>query len=265
VKLPDLIRASATGYLVTDGAWGTELQKYGLRPGESADVWNVTHPGRVEAVARSYVDAGSQIILTNTFQANASSLAAHGWADRADEINAAGVAISKRAARDRAKVFGSLGPAEMYEAFRAQAESLARAGADALVVETMTNVDEARVAAAAAKSTGLAVVVSFVFMAGGVTPELAVEAMVSEGVDGIGANCGIAPEGFQTTCERLRVLCDLPIWMKPSAGLPEASGGVLRYRMNAADFGSVARGLAAAGASFIGGCCGTTPEFIRSI
>jgi len=151
--------------LITDGAWGTELQTRGLAPGLAPDIWNLDHPERVEAVARSYIEAGSQIILTNTFRAN--SVAMEG---DIEAINRAGVAISKRAAAGQALVFASIGPTgkmliageigkeQASAAFAAQAEALATAGADALLVETMSDVEEAALAVAAAKGTGLPVI-----------------------------------------------------------------------------------------------------------
>src|ERR1035438_10214650 len=186
----------ADGLLIADGAWGTELQARGLAPGAAPDTWNLTHPERVEAVARAYVEAGSQVILTNTFRANA--VAMEGGLEA---INRAGVEISKRAAAGRALVFASIGPTgkmlmageigeeQAHAAFAAQAMALAAAGADALLVETMSDIEEARLAVAAAKSTGLPVIVSFAFDSGkskdrtmmGATPEAVAAAMVEAG------------------------------------------------------------------------------------
>jgi 5-methyltetrahydrofolate--homocysteine methyltransferase len=263
----------AGGPLIADGAWGTELQKHGLALGASPDSWNLTHPERVEAVARAYVEAGSQVILTNTFRANA--IAMEG--DLAG-INRAGVAISKRAAAGRALVFASIGPMgkplgrpptagaiareEAHEAFAAQAEALAAAGADALVLETMSDIAEARVAVVAAKSTGLPVIVSFFML--DASPEAVAAAMVEAGADGVGANC-VGVEQAASLCGRLRAACDLPIWIKPSAGLPKREGTTVRYGVPAEYFASHCAALRDAGASFVGGCCGTTPDFIRAL
>jgi len=199
----------ADGLLITDGAWGTELQARGLPPGTIPDSWNLTHPEKVEEVARAYAEAGSQIILTNTFRANA--IAMHGRPDvQLDEINRAGVAISRRAAGE-ARIFASIGPTgkmlmsgevsreAVLAAFAAQANSLAAAGANALLVETMSDIEEARLAVEAAKATGLPVVVSFAFDSGknkdrtmmGATPESVAAAMLEAGADGVGANCGV--------------------------------------------------------------------------
>ncbi|MBI3697379.1 MAG: homocysteine S-methyltransferase family protein, partial [Acidobacteria bacterium] len=179
--------------VVADGAWGTELQARGLEAGECPDAWNLSHPARVEGVARAYVEAGSRVLLTNTFRANRVALAGYGLADRTVEINRAGAAISRRAAAGRACVFASIGPSgkllaageidekTLSAAFQEQARALAGAGADALVLETMADLAEARLAIAAAQETGLPVVASMVFDTGknkdrtmtGVTPEQA--------------------------------------------------------------------------------------------
>jgi methionine synthase I (cobalamin-dependent) len=270
----------AGGLLITDGAWGTELQARGLDPGAAPDTWNLTHPERVEAVARAYVDAGSQVILTNTFRANAVALEGD-----LEAINRAGVEISKRAAAGKALVFASIGPTgkmlmageigaeQVSAAFAAQAAALAAAGADALLVETMSDIEEARLAVAAAKSTGLPVIASFAFDSGkskdrtmmGATPEAVAAAMVEAGADAVGANCGVGVEHAATVCRRLRAACDLPIWIKPNAGLPKMEGTAVRYDTSADFFASHYAALCEAGASFLGGCCGSTPDFIRAL
>lgn len=270
----------AGGLLIADGAWGTELQARGLAPGAAPDTWNLTHPERVEAVARAYVDAGSQVILTNTFRANAIAMEGD-----LDAINRAGVAISKRAAMGQALVFASIGPTgkmlmadeisreQANAAFAAQAAALSDAGADALLVETMSDIEEARLAVAAAKSTGLPVIVSFAFDSGrnkdrtmmGATPEAVAAAMVEAGADAVGANCGVGVEHASAVCRRLHAACDLPIWIKPNAGLPKMEGIAIRYDMSAEFFASHYAELREAGASFLGGCCGSTPDFIRAL
>ena len=270
----------AGGLLITDGAWGTELQARGLDPGTVPDTWNLTHPERVEAVARAYVEAGSQVILTNTFRANSVAMAGD-----LEAINRAGVATSKRAAAGKALVFASIGPTgkllmtgEMSEeqaaaAFAAQAAALAEAGADALLVETMSDIEEARLAVAAAKGTGLPVIASFAFDSGknkdrtmmGATPEAVAAAMVEAGADSVGANCGVGIEHVALICRRLRAACDLPIWIKPNAGLPKMEGTAIRYDTSPEFFASHYAALRDAGASFLGGCCGSTPDFVRAL
>ena len=270
----------AGGPLISDGAWGTQLQALGLDPGAAPDTWNLTHPELVEAVARAYVEAGSQVILTNTFRANAIAMQGD-----LEAINRAGVAISKRAAAGRALVFASIGPTgkmlmageigaeQAQAAFAAQAAALAGAGADALLVETMSEIEEARLAVAAARSTGLPVIVSFAFDSGknkdrtmmGATPEAVAAAMVEAGADAVGANCGVGVEYAAAICRRLHAACDLPIWIKPNAGLPQMEGTDIRYNVSAESFASHYPAICQAGASFLGGCCGSTPDFIRAL
>jgi methionine synthase I (cobalamin-dependent) len=277
----------AGGLLITDGAWGTELQARGLAPGANPDTWNLTHPERVEAVARAYAEAGSQVILTNTFRANAIAMQNNGEADPdayLDAINRAGVDLSRRAA-GQALVFASIGPTgkmmvsgeigseQVSVAFAAQARSLAAAGADALLVETMSEIEEARLAVEAAKRTGLPVLVSFAFDSGknkdrtmmGATPEAVAAAMVEAGADAVGANCGVGVERVLSICQRLHAACDLPIWIKPNAGLPIMEGTAIHYGTSAEFFASHYTALRDAGASFLGACCGSTPEFIRAL
>jgi methionine synthase I (cobalamin-dependent) len=268
------------GLLIADGAWGTELQARGLAPGVPPDGWNLIYPERVEEVARAYVEAGSQIILTNTFRANRVAMAGD-----LEAINREGVAISKRAAGERARVFASIGPAgklmsmgeisreDASGAFLEQAMALAAAGADALLIETMSDVEEARLAVAAAKTTGIPVVASFAFDSGkkkdrtmmGASPEAVAEAMADAGADAVGANCGAGVEYAASLCQRMRAACDLPVWIKPNAGLPVMDGATVRYEMTAATFASYFAEIRDAGASFVGGCCGSTPEFIRAL
>jgi len=276
---------TAKGPVLTDGAWGTQLQARGLPPGEVGDFWNLAHPERVEEVARAYVDAGSQIILTNTFRANRIALERYSERDRVVDINRAGVEISRRAAQGRALVFASIGPSgkllmrrdisesALAAAFAEQAQALADAGADALLVETMIDVVEARMAVAAAAATGLPVVACMVFDAGkskdrtmmGVTPQQAVVELTRAGAQAIGANCGIGIEQIVPICAAMAAATDQPIWIKPNAGIPEWVDGEVIYRMTPEAFAGYVPQLIAAGARFIGGCCGTTPEFIAAL
>jgi methionine synthase I (cobalamin-dependent) len=275
----------ADGPVLTDGAWGTELQNRGLSIGDFPDAWNLTHPERVEEVAHAYVDAGSRIILTNTFGANRFRLGEQELAGKTSEINRRGVEISRRAAAGGAFVFASIGPSgkmlragevtakQLRAAFAEQARALAESRADALVVETMSDLDEAKAAVAAARETGLPVVACMVFGSGrdkdrtmmGTTPEHVAEALSAAGADVIGANCGQGIAGFVKICQRLDAATDRPIWIKPNAGLPELVDGRTIYRATAESFAGHVPELLAAGASFIGGCCGTSPLFIQAV
>ena len=257
----------------------------GLDPGDLGDAWNLSHPDRVEAVPRAYVEAGSRVILTNTFRSNRITLARYGLAEKLEEINRTGVEISRRAAAGRARVFASLGstgkllltgettPEELSAVFSEQVRILASAGADAIVIETMGDLAETVLALQAARATGLPVVACMVFDTGknkdrtlmGVTPEQVAAELTAAGADVIGANCGQGIAGYIPICRRLRAATDRPLWIKPNAGLPEVVDGRTMYRTTPEEFAAHIPALLDAGANFIGGCCGTTPDFIRAI
>ena len=271
------------GPVLSDGAWGTEMQRLGLAPGECPDNWNLIHPARVGAVAASYVEAGSGVILTNTFRANRVALAAVGLAESVAAINRAGVRISRDAASGRSLVFASIGPTgklpaageiapeEALAVFREQAAALAEERPDALLIETMSDIGEASLALAAARETGLPVWVSFAFDSGGkkdrtmtgVTPERAAARMAAEGAAGVGANCGVGIVEAIPICARMRAACSLPLWIKPNAGIPEFIDGRVVYKCDPESFAARVPDLVAAGAGVVGGCCGAGPAFIR--
>jgi methionine synthase I (cobalamin-dependent) len=273
------------GPVLSDGAWGTELQARGLALGEFPDIWNLTHPDRVLEVAQAYIEAGSQVILSNTFGANRIRLADHDSSISPPLVNQRGAEISVKAADGKARVFASMGPTgkmllsgevtedQLLDAFVEQAQALASAGVDALVVETMADLEEARLAVKAAKATGLPVVACMVYDSGkdkdrtmmGVSPEQAAKGLEEAGADVIGANCGQGIAGFVKICERLKSATTLPVWIKANAGLPVMVDGRAQYRMTPEEFASQVPALLKAGASFIGGCCGTNPAFIRAL
>ena len=275
----------AAGPVVTDGAWGTQLQALGLPGGVCPDEWNLSHPDIVDQVPRRYVEAGSQIVLTNTFRANRIALASYNLADKVAEINRRGVEISRSAVGDRARVFASMGPTgkmlmagevsedELGAAFAEQARTLADAGAEALVIETMAELEEAELAVAAARQTGLPVVACVVFDSGadhdrtmmGVTPEQAAARLTKAGADVVGANCGQGIAGYVDICRRMRTATDRPLWIKANAGIPEVVGGKVVYRTSPEEFASHVPALLAAGAQFVGGCCGTSPAYIAAL
>lgn len=271
--------------VITDGAWGTQLQERGLPIGACPDEWNLSHPEAVESVARDYVAAGSQVILTNTFGANRIALEKYGLADQVCTINQAGVEISRRAANGRAKVFASIGPtgvllmmgektaADLEQAFAEQAQALAHAGADAAVIETMSDPNEAVLAVRAAKAAGLVTVACMSFDSGknrdrtmmGTTPEQAAEVLTQAGADVIGANCGQGIEGYVAIARRLKAATDRPIWIKANAGMPEIVDGKATYVMTADEFAAYVPELLELGVAFIGGCCGTSSAFIAAL
>ncbi len=278
-------KLTAAGTVVSDGAWGTQFQAMGLETGACPDAWNLSQPEKVKQVAAAYVEAGSDVILTNTFGANRFILGRHGLDGKVAEIAAAGVKISLAAAHGRAKVFASLGPSgvmlmmgdvsseQLKQAFQQQAQAMADAGADAIVVETMSDMAEARLAVEAAKSTGLPVVACLVFDCGadmdrtmmGNTPEQVAAELTDAGADVIGSNCGQTSAELLPICKRLKESTSCPIWIKANAGQPQLIDGQTVYKQAPEEFAAHVPALVEAGASFVGGCCGTTPAFIAAM
>ena len=269
--------------VLIDGAWGTQMLALGLPSGQLPDLWNLSEPDLVEAVGRQYVAAGSRVILTNTFQSNRFALG--GNAGDVAAINRAGAEISRRAAGGRAKVFGSIGPTntmlvagdievgELRDAFAEQATALADGGADAIVVETMSDVAEAVLAVDVVAGLGLPVVACMTFDSGrqndrtmtGIRPADAAVALSDAGADVVGANCGVGVDLAVPICEALAGATERPVWIKANAGLPELVGRDVVYRMTPEEFAGHVQQLVGAGADFVGGCCGTSPTFIEAI
>ena len=280
----DLTEFTATARL-SDGAWSTQLQNQGLPVSMLPEFWNVDNPSAVEAVAAAYVQAGSDVILTNTFGANRFVMAAHG-ADRVGELAEVGTAISRRAAGEDVRVFASIGPTgkivmmgdvdrdELSATFAEAAAGVAQGGADAIVLETFNELDELKIALAAVRGAcDLPVVASMTFASGadgtstmmGNSPADLVAACEAGGAAGVGANCGSGPANCVKVAALLRASTALPIWIKPNAGLPELIGGETVFRMGPDEFASFAPKLIEAGANVVGGCCGTTPDHIRAV
>ncbi len=245
--------------LAVDGAWGTELAKLGAGAGEMCDPWNISAPEKVLAVAQSYVEAGAQIILTNTFNSNRIALERHGLADQAVSINRAGAELSRQAAVGKAYVFASMGPTgklvmmgdvepeEVIEAFAEQAQALAEGGADALLLETQTDLEEVQAAFAGARSAcDLPIGISFTFDSGanndrtmmGVTIPQACELALELGAAFVGANCGLGISQFLPLAKAYdECKTNLPLWFKGNAGLPELdSAGHTCFRATPEDY-----------------------------
>jgi 5-methyltetrahydrofolate--homocysteine methyltransferase len=275
-------------YVLFDGAWGTLLVSGGRAAGDAPERLNLTDPQKVTDAARSYIRAGSDMIITNTFGGSRLKLAFYGLADSAREINTAAARISKSAAGDCHLVFGSVGPTgcfleplgdvtaeEMTDVFAEQIEALAAGGVDGILIETMTDLAEAECAIAAAhRACRVPVACTFAFdpvPAGfrtmmGVSPEQFVERVSAAGVDAIGVNCGSC--GLQQVASLvtiLRELTDLPLIARPNAGIPRLEDGVTVFDASPDDLGKAAVELVKAGASVVGGCCGTTPDHIESM
>lgn len=280
-----LARLTTRRPVIIDGAWGTQLQQRGLPVGACPEFWNASNPDAVHAVASAYVEAGADLILTNTFGANRFVLDRHGASDRVCELARRGAEISRKAAGEKALVLGSIGPSgrmliteevtpeELAAGFAETARALQDGGVDGLVVETMSDIDEARIAVTAALATGLPVVLSMVYDGGGDgphtmmgnTPQDVIKAVKEFDLLAIGANCGRGAVEFHGVCEALKAATELPLWIKPNAGMPRMADGKAVYDTGPEEFLPEAVKLVEEGAVFIGGCCGTSPDFIRAL
>jgi 5-methyltetrahydrofolate--homocysteine methyltransferase len=271
-------------YIFYDGAMGTMLQKYGLKSGEMPDFMNITAPEAVENVHRMYIEAGSDIVCTNTFGSNALNL--EGTAYSPTEIITAAVAIARRACDSAAATppcvaldigptgrilepAGELEPERAYELFKEMAIAGEKAGADFAAIETMSDVEELKVAMSAVKeNTSLPILTTMTFEKSGrtfmgCTPESFVEAAESLGAAAIGLNCSLEPLQMLETAKLIARVTRLPLIIKPNAGLPDSTSG--EYKTGAQEFAAQMKPYAEIGARIIGGCCGTTPEYIREL
>jgi 5-methyltetrahydrofolate--homocysteine methyltransferase len=269
--------------LVLDGSMGALLQGRGLPAGYAPDLWNLENAAAIEAVQREYVRAGARILLTNTFGASRRRLAEYDAQDRLREINAAAVAIARRAGGDQVLVAGDIGPCgttvqpfgeipftEAHDIFREQASALVDAGVDLLLIETMFDLQEMRAAVMACNEVrGRTPLIAFMtFTQDGLTdtgtdPVTAATVLEALGVDAVGANCSTGPEHMLPVIRRMAQATHLPIAVQPNAGLPVQKGGVTIFPMSAAEMAEFVPQFHEAGASIIGGCCGTTPDYIH--
>ena len=273
--------------LVSDGATGTYLQSHGLEPGGCPEEFNASHPEVVRGMAREYFEAGSDVVLTNSFGGNKFMLKKYGYGDQVQELNRLAAQHARSQAPPGRHVVGSVGPTgefleplgpvsegEMLEAFVEQVTALEEGGADGVVIETMTALEEAKLAIRAAREyTSLTVMATMVFDKGprgfftmmGVTPEQAVAGLHEAGADIVGSNCGNGIELMVELARRLRQAGDGYMIIHSNAGIPAIKGGQIVYSETPEFMAQGFRDLADMGINIVGGCCGTGPDHIRKL
>lgn len=283
-----LERLAAGERLVGDGGWGTMLMERGLEPGHPPESLLLSRCDAVEEVVRLYLEAGAQLITTDSFGASPLSLEKHGLEGRTEEINRLAVETVRQVAGDAAYVSASVGPtgrllkpfgdsepAEIRAAFERQIRGLMEGDPDLICVETMTDLTEATIAVQTAKAlapdTPVMATMTFTptprgfFTIMGVSLESAAKGLREAGADIIGSNCGNGCEIMVGIAKQLRLQTELPLVIQPNAGLPESRGGVAFYPETPEFMAGKAAELLAAGVAIVGGCCGTTPQHIRAL
>jgi 5-methyltetrahydrofolate--homocysteine methyltransferase len=280
-------RLNAGEVLVADGATGTNLQAAGLPPGTSPEEWVFDQPDRIRALQRSFVEAGSDVILTCTFGGTRLRLKESRYADQVSELNRRAVELAREAAGARTLIGGSMGPlglllkpfgpveyAEAVATYAEQAQALSVGGVDVLVIETHFALEEAQAAVEGARQVShLPLVVSFSYDRGvrtmmGVKPAQVAEKFKLLDVVAIGANCGTTLENMDKIVqEYVAANSGLFIWAKPNAGLPsvDAATGKSVYSVSPEQLGAFAKRYVETGARIVGGCCGSTPAHVRAI
>ena len=266
-------------FLVFDGAMGTMLQEAGLKAGELPELLNFSHPETVTAIHRAYVEAGADVISANTFGANAHKL---GDAASVEGVFAAAIACARKSgARYVAADIGPIGALlkplgtmdfdEAYDLFAQQARAAQAAGADLFVVETMTDLLEAKAAVLAClECTELPVVATMTFGEDGCTflgtsPEICAMTLSALGVQAVGINCSLGPDALVPLLARMAPFARVPLMVQANAGLPRIEGGRTLYDIDAEAYAHAAEALLDAGATVVGGCCGTSPDYIARI
>jgi len=288
---PPLLQALRARPLLGDGAMGTQLMIAGLAQGSCGEEWNLAHPDRVLAIQRRYADAGSDCILTNTFGGSRIMLNRHGNADRVAAVNQAGVEIARQAFDGRAGyVIGDIGPfgglmepygdfteEQVRAAFNEQAKALVDAGADAIIIETQTSLEELGLGIEAAKAAGAPCVIGSmaydVTLDGstfrtmmGIDPERAAAFMQEHGADIVALNCGTGMDMARArqAVERYRKVTPLPLMVQPNAGQPKLVDMKVVYDETPEQMVKGVVPLLEAGVSIVGACCGSTPDHIRA-
>jgi len=287
--MSSFLDALYTRVLLGDGAMGTQLQLAGLESGGCGEAWNLDHPERILKIQRAYVEAGSDILLTSTFGASRIMLNRHAEGERTIDINKAAVAIAREALGGHGYVLGDIGPfggllepygdivrADVEYAFREQARALIEAGADGIIIETQTALEELEIAIAAAQEAGASVIIGSVAFDKmvdvedvrtmmGVSPEYAAEFMVERGCHVLALNCGtgIDMKMAANIVRRYHKISGLPCMAQPNAGQPVLENMKVVYKETPDEMAAGLPELLAAGANIVGGCCGSTPDHIR--
>ena len=285
---PSILDRLARGdLLISDGATGTYLQKHGLEPGGCPEEFNVSHAEVVRGMARAYFEAGSDMVLTNSFGGNRFMLSKYGYGDRVRELNRLAAEHARSQAPPGHYVVGSVGPtgefleplgevseAEMMDTFTEQITALAEGGADGVVIETKTALEEAVLAIRAAKeNTDLIVMCTMTFDKGprgfftmmGVTPQRAARELREAGADIVGTNCGNGIVVMVELAREMRQATDGYLLVHSNAGIPAIKDGQIVYPETPEFMAQWFRVLADMGSNILGGCCGTGPEHIRAL
>ena len=284
MKWNDFYELAQKGIAFSDGAMGTLLQIKGLTGDECPELWNVDRPDDVIAVHRAYIDAGSNMLTTNTFGGNRLKLSNYKLENRLEEINAAAIRNAKKAAGDKAIVTASIGPTgkfiapvgkmtfdEMVDIYKEQILAVANAGADALNFETHVDILELKAAIVAAREVcDLPILANLTFEKDGRTvtgtpPDAAFTLLEALGVDVIGTNCSTGPENMALLMGAIRGLFAVPMICQANAGMPKIVGGKTVFDESPESFSEKASEIVRIGANIVGGCCGTTPEHIRCL
>jgi 5-methyltetrahydrofolate--homocysteine methyltransferase len=271
--------------LLCDGAMGTMLQKYGLTTGECPEYYNITHPDIVSKIHKEYIEAGAQVILTNTFGANRIKLSKFNLEDQTREINVSAVKNVKKVIRDDVFIAGDIGPTgslleplgdltseEAFKVFKEQVLYLVEGGVDLIIIETMTSIEEVVLATRAAKENSNLPVASLMTFevhgnsiktVMGVDVKTMVKELEKAGADIIGTNCGNGIESMVDIVKAIKKETNRFIIAEPNAGLPELKDGKIIYSGTPDVMCSYVVPLIEAGANIVGGCCGTTPQHIK--
>jgi len=287
----DLLSELKRRVVLCDGGMGTQLMARGMHTGECSEQWNAQRPADVLAIHQAYRDAGCDLLTTNTFGASASALQRHNLENQVLPLNRTGAELARKAAGDKCLVLGDVGPFggflepvgdmqadTLIAIFADQARGLVAGGADAFIIETMSDPAEVAVAIKAAKSVAnLPVIATYAFAHGeagtfrtmmGSSVEDCIKIALDAGADIVGANCGTSlslPDYVQLADAIVRAAAQAPVIIQPNAGSPQMIDGKLTYLATPSQMAVLARQLVQAGVKIVGGCCGTTPDHLRAM